>query len=58
MTVERDMFEAGVNAAMTEVCAALRECDGTASSMYLQIKGRIERLEHNRRRANAVEAVL
>jgi hypothetical protein len=40
-----EVFREGVNATMIEVCAALRECDGTAESLYLQIKGRVERLE-------------
>lgn len=47
MTVNdyRTVFQAGVSAAMTEVCAALRECDGTADDMYLRAQQRIAGLE-------------
>lgn len=47
------MYQAGVDATMTEVAAAVRESDGTASSMFLIIKERVERMEERRRRAGA-----
>lgn len=52
-----DVYQAGVDATMTEVAAAARECDGTATDMFLRIKERVARGESQRRRSEAVDAM-
>lgn len=51
-----EVFQSGVNAAMAEVCAAKRECDGSADDMYLRASERVQRLEGDRRRADVIAA--
>ncbi|CAA0129280.1 Uncharacterised protein [Mycolicibacterium vanbaalenii] len=51
-----EVYQAGIDAAMTEVCAAMRECDGTAEDLYLRARGRVARHERGRRAAIVAEA--
>lgn len=58
MSAERELFNAGVSAAFVEVCAAFKECDGTADDMFLRVRQRVERAERRRRRAETVAAMV
>lgn len=51
-----EVYRQGISAAMTEVCAAKRECDGTADDLYQRISERVGRLERARRASEVIEA--